>query len=141
MQRIYDLVANRPVYSLSPEMTVAEAVAYLVERNVGAAAVVQDGHLVGLFSERDLLKRVVAAGRDPRQVRVVEVMTTQLHTADAQESSRACLERMREAGVRHLPVLSEGKLLGLVTMRDLMLADVEEKDGEIKLMRAYISIE
>ncbi len=138
MQRVGDLVENREVYSLSPAMTVADAVAYMAERHVGAVSVLENDRLVGIFSERDLLKRIVAAGRDPRHTRVSEVMTGNVLVADAEESSGACLERMRQAKIRHLPVFSKGRLLGLVTMRDLCLADLADKDGELKLMRAYI---
>ncbi len=138
MQRVGDLVENREVYFLSPGMTVAEAVAYMAERSVGAVSVLENDRLVGIFSERDLLKRVIAAGRDPGGTRVSEVMTGNVLVADAEESHAACLARMRQAKIRHLPVFSKGRLLGLVTMRDLSMADVADKDGELKLMRAYI---
>ena len=142
MQRIGEHVENRAVYTLSPAMSVAEAVAYMAARKVGAVAVVENDRLLGLFSERDLLKRVVAAGLDPKTTRVKEVMSVNVLTAHAGETPAVCLERMHQANVRHLPVFSSpeagGRLLGLITLRDLMLADLEEKHGELKLMRAYI---
>ena len=137
-QRVGRLVENRAVYTLSPDMTVAQAAAYMAERRVGAVSVVENERLAGLFSERDLLKRVVAAGRDPRATRVSEVMSSPVLTADAEEPPGACLERMKKANIRHLAVLSQGRLMGLVTLRDLLLADITEKQGELTLMRAYI---
>ncbi len=139
MKRISELVENRPVYSVPLGATVAEAVAYMAERRVGAVSVLDGEQLVGIFSERDLLKRVVAAGRDPRHTPLAEVVTRDPLVADANESPAACLERMQQARIRHLPVFSAGRLLGLVTMRDLLLADLEEKGDEVRLMRAYIS--
>jgi len=139
MKSIREVVQGRTVYLLTPSMTVAEAAAYMSARKVGAVAVVDANGLAGLFSERDLLKRVVTAGRDPRATLIAEVMTKQLLTADAEESFEACLARMSQAGIRHLPVLDHGKLLGMVTMRDLMMANVEEKRGELNLMRAMVA--
>jgi len=139
MDTIREVVQGRTVYLLTTSMTVAEAAAYMSARRVGAVAVVDAGGLVGLFSERDLLKRVVSAGRNPAATPVSEVMTTHLITADAEETSEACLARMSQAGIRHLPVLDRGKLLGMVTMRDLMMANVEEKRGELNLMRAMVA--
>lgn len=138
VRRVGDLVANREVYTISSGMTVAEAVAYMAERRVGAVSVVDHDRLVGIFSERDLLKRVVTPGRDPRHTLVSEVMSANVRTADAGEDLRACLERMGEAKIRRLAVMAEDRLMGLVTMRDLLLADLAEKDGELKLMRAYV---
>lgn len=139
MNKIREVVKGRTVYLLTPSMTVAEAAAYMATRKVGAVAVVDASGVVGLFSERDLLKRVVTAGRDPRATLISEVMTTQLLTADAEESFDACLSRMKQAGIRHLPVMDHGKLLGMVTMRDLMMANVEEKRGELNVMRAMVA--
>jgi CBS domain-containing protein len=138
VKRVASLVENREVYSITPSLTVTEAAAYMAERKIGAVAVVSDQGLVGLFSERDVLKRVIAAERDPKTTRVAEVMSTALLTADAEEGSQACLDRMAQAGFRHLPVLRNGRLLGLITMRDLMLAHLEETDGELGTMRAFM---
>ncbi len=140
MKRIGELVENRAVYFVPLGATVAEAVAYMAERKVGAVSVLEDNRLAGIFSERDLMKRVVVPGRDPSHTPLAEVITRDVLVADADESPAVCLERMRKAGIRHLPVFSHGRLLGLVTMRDLLLADLEAKGHEVRLMRAYISI-
>ncbi len=140
MKRVGELVENRPVYSVPLRATVAEAVGYMAERKVGAVSVLEQERLVGIFSERDLMKRVVVAARDPRQTPLAEVITRDPLVADANEAPSACLERMRQAGIRHLPVFLAGRLLGLVTMRDLLLADLQQKGDEVRLMRAYISL-
>ncbi len=140
MKRVGELVENRPVYSVPLSTTVADAVAYMAERKVGAVSVLEQERLVGIFSERDLMKRVVVAGRDPRQTPLAEVITRDPLVTDADEAPAACLERMRQAGIRHLPVFLASRLLGLVTMRDLLLADLQQKGDEVRLMRAYISL-
>lgn len=105
----------------------------MTERNVGAVPILDGDRLVGFFSERDVLKRVVAAGRAPASTRVDEVMTSPVIIAEAEESFEACLQRMKAAGCRHLPVVSGGKLIGVVSLRDLLLVDIEVKDTALKI--------
>jgi CBS domain-containing protein len=110
----------------------------MVDRNIGAVPVLRDGELVGIFSERDLMRRVVAAGLDSATTRVGEVMTDDPLTVGPNEEVETCMVLMRRHGFRHLPIC-EGKLLkGLVSLRDIMLHDLSEKDHDIRMMRAYI---
>ncbi len=141
MKSIGEFVQGRTLYSVPVHSTVAQAIAYMAERKVGAVSVLDGEKLVGIFSERDLLKRVVVPERDPEQTPLAEVFTRDVLVADAGEAPSACLERMRQARIRHLPVFSAGRLLGLVTMRDLLLHDLEEKGAEVRVIRAYITAE
>lgn len=140
MKCVGELVKDRPVYSVPMGWTVAQAVNYMAERSVGAVSVLEAGRLTGIFSERDLLRRVVGPGRDPAATPLSEVITREVLTADAGDNPADCLKRMREARIRHLPVFSEGRLLGLVTMRDLLMADIDQKRDEVRFMRAYITL-
>jgi CBS domain-containing protein len=139
MQRIVDLVKAREVYSVEPDRSVLETAKYMADRNIGAVAVVSGGDLVGIFSERDLMKRVVAAGRDPSKTTVREVMTADPLVVSPQELIADCMRMMKENSFRHLPICEERKVKGLLSLRDLLLHDLLEKDGEIQTMRAYIS--
>lgn len=130
---IRNLLGRRPLVFVRREMTVEAAAKLMAEKNVGAVPVVDAEQVVGIFSERDLLKRVVAAGRAPAATRVEEVMTSLVLIAEADESFEACLERMKAAGCRHLPVVSGGKLVGMVSLRDLLLSDVQVKDKALKI--------
>jgi signal-transduction protein with cAMP-binding, CBS, and nucleotidyltransferase domain len=94
---------------------------------------------VGIFSERDLMKRVVAEGCDPRSTCLAEVMTDDPLTINMNEELENCLMLMRRHSFRHLPVCHDGQLVGIVSLRDILLHDLSEKDNEVRMMRAYIS--
>jgi len=139
MQRIADLVKDRDVFFVETSRSVLDAVQYMASKNIGAVAVVSNDELVGIFSERDLMKRVVAAGRDPSKTTVQEVMTADPLVVSPQALINDCMRTMKEHSFRHLPICDGRKLKGLLSLRDLLLHDLVEKDGEIQTMRAYIS--
>ena len=138
MARIYDLIKGQETYRADSEQTVLELAKAMVERNIGAVPVLRDGDLVGIFSERDLMKRVVVPGLDPNTTRVGEVMTTDPLTVAPQEEVETCMVLMRRHGFRHLPICEGKELKGMVSLRDIMLHDLSEKDHEVRMMRAYI---
>lgn len=138
MACIYDLIKDQETYRADVSQSVLELAQAMVDRNIGAVPVLRDGELVGIFSERDLMRRVVAAGLNPASTRVEEVMTEDPLTVGPSEDVETCMVLMRRHGFRHLPIC-EGKLLkGLVSLRDIMLHDLSEKDHDIRMMRAYI---
>ena len=136
--RICDLVKNQETYQADIGHTVLETVRAMVEHNIGAVPVLHSGKLVGIFSERDLMKRVVAEGRDPRTTSLAEVMTDDPLTISLNEELGNCMSVMRRNNFRHLPVCHEGKLVAMVSLRDILLQDLTEKDDEVRMMRAYI---
>ena len=136
--RICDLIKDQETYQAELGDTVVETVRAMVERNIGAVPVIHSGKLVGIFSERDLMRRVVAAGRDPRATCMAEVMTDDPLAVGTGEDLETCLTLMRRHGFRHLPVCHEGQLVGIVSLRDILLHDLNEKDDEVRMMRAYI---
>jgi CBS domain-containing protein len=138
MAVIYDLIKGQDTYRANLQQTAFELAQTMVERNIGAVPVLRGSELVGIFSERDLMKRVVVAGRDPRTTRVLEVMTDDPLTVGPQESLETCMMLMRRHGFRHLPICDGKLLLGMVSLRDIMLHDLSEKDEEVRMMRAYI---
>lgn len=138
MARIYDLVKDQDTYRADVQQTVFELARAMVDRNIGAVPVLQDGELVGIFSERDLMRRVVGESRDPHTTLVVEVMTEDPLTVAPDEDVETCMVLMRRHGFRHLPIC-EGKILkGMVSLRDIMLHDLSDKEHDIRMMRAYI---
>lgn len=139
MSVIHDLVRGQETYSVTAEQTVLEVVRAMVERNIGAVPVLRDGELLGIFSERDLMRRVVAEGRDARQTRVTDVMTPNPVTVSPTTTLEHCMALMRTHGFRHLPVCDGHKLKGLISLRDILLHDLVEKDGEVQAMRAYLA--
>lgn len=138
MARIYDLIKDQDTYRADVQQTVFELARAMVDRNIGAVPVLQDGELVGIFSERDLMRRVVGESRDPHTTLVVEVMTEDPLTVVPDEDVETCMVLMRRHGFRHLPIC-EGKILkGMVSLRDIMLHDLSDKEHDIRMMRAYI---
>jgi CBS domain-containing protein len=135
---VYDLINTQHTHRADANQTVIEVAQAMVERNIGAVPVLRDGLLVGIFSERDLMKRVVVEGRDPRTARVEEVMTEDPLTVSPDESLENCMLLMRRHGFRHLPVCQGKELRGIVSLRDILLHDLNEKDHEVRMMRAYI---
>ncbi|SRR6266568_4623813 len=129
MAYVYDLVKNRKVYSLDADRTVLEASRYMMEHNIGAVPVLRDGALVGIFSERDIMNRVVAAGRLPGTTQISEVMTANPKTIGVQETVDNCLFVMREFGFRHLIIVDGKELKGLVSLRDIFLSSLKEQEN------------
>lgn len=136
--RICDLIKCQETYEAELGHTVLETVRAMVERNIGAVPVLHNGKVVGIFSERDLMKRVVAEGHDPRSTCMAEVMTDDPMTINMNEDLETCMDLMRRHNFRHLPVCHEGHLIGMVSLRDVLLHDLDSKDDEVRMMRAYI---
>jgi CBS domain-containing protein len=138
MSCIHDLVQSQDTYRAEAGQSVLEVAQAMVERNIGAVPVLRDGLLVGVFSERDLMRRVVVEGRDPTRTRVGEVMTENPLTVEPNTDLETCRFLMRRHGFRHLPICQDQQLRGMVSMRDILLHDLSEKDDEVRMMRAYI---
>jgi len=138
MQTLIQLLADRPMFSVETGFSVAEVVETMAALNVGAILVLERGELRGLFSERDLMTRVVRPGRDLRTTKIDDVMTRELATAGPTDTTDSAMSHMEHVGCRHLPVIDGGRVLGMVSMRDLMRLQLEEKTSELEHMRSYI---
>ena len=135
---ICDLLKNQVTISAEARQTVLEVASMMVEHNIGAVPVLQDGQLTGIFSERDLMSRVVVPGRDPARTTVKEVMTEDPLTVAPNDPLETCMTLMKRHGFRHLPVCAGRELKGVVSLRDILLHDLDEKDDEVRMMRAYL---
>ncbi len=138
MATIRDLISNRTIHYVEPNQTVFEAANYMVNCNVGAVPVLDDTKLVGIFSERDIMRRVVTEGRNPLTTRISEVMSTDVRMVGPSASSEEAMCLMQTHGVRHLPVCDGRTLVGFLSLRDLLRCHLDEKSGEADAMRAYI---
>jgi CBS domain-containing protein len=135
---ICDLLKNQVVVSAEPHQTVQEVASLMVRHNIGAVPVLERGELVGIFSERDLMNRVVVGGKDPKHTPVRHVMTEDPMTVQPGDSLETCMTLMRRHGFRHLPVCVGRELQGVVSLRDILLHDLDAKDDEVRMMRAYL---
>jgi CBS domain-containing protein len=124
---------SRSLITTAPAETVADAVKRMAELQVGALVVVDDGELVGILSERDVLKRVIAAGRDPEATRVADVATPDPERVVEGAHVKECAELIRRHGFRHLPVVDEeGMPIGIISSRDFLQYVVDELENLIE---------
>jgi CBS domain-containing protein len=117
-----EALMKRDLVSVAPDASVADAARRMRDAKVGAVLVLEEGRVAGILSERDVTHRVVAAGRSPDSTKVGEVASRPVVTVEAGTSLRACAERLRDEGVRHVPVLSGGKPVGILSARDFFAA-------------------
>lgn len=138
MKRVGDIVRGRGLLYVSDRVTALEAARFMTENKIGAVPVLKGDRLVGVFSERDLMTRVLVAGRAADKTSIRDVMTQDLVVADAGDSHAEGIAKMAARGCRHLPVVSEGRLLGFLSLRDLLQVDLDEKTDELELMKEYV---
>jgi CBS domain-containing protein len=123
---------------LDADQTVAQAVARMTDRQIGAVLVSEFGRLAGVFSERDVVQRVVAVGRDPQRTRLRDVMTRDPVTARPSEERHAAIQKMRSAQCRHLPIMVGDDVIDMLSIRDLLFWELEDREAEIDRLRDYV---
>ena len=138
MSRVLDLIDGRDLFSVEPSDTVAGVARRMSDLHVGAILVLADRELRGLFSERDLMKRVVLEKLDPERTPVSQVMSTDLATIDELASVEDAMELMQANNCRHLPVTRGSRVVGFLSMRDVMHFELTRKTEELNHMQAYI---
>jgi CBS domain-containing protein len=138
MKTVRDLIRNQEVSVVSKNHSILDAARLMTEKKIGAVPVVEGDRVVGIFSERDIMNRVVARNLNPEKTRVEEVMTKELIVGNPDESLDQIEKRMKQSNIRHLPIIDGSKLIGIISLRDLLDAELDEKVEEIKIMTAYI---
>lgn len=126
------------VHAVEPTAMMFEAVEKMVQHNVGALLVVADGELKGIVTERDYLKRVAVRGKSSRTTPVSEVMTSELITVSPTTELERCMGLMTGRRIRHLPVIEQGKVIGIVSIGDLVKSRLREQDMHIRHLTDYI---
>ena len=138
MKTLREVMRPSFLFLVQRAASVAEAVHAMTEHNVGIVVVLDGDRLAGVFSERDVVRRVVDRGLDPSRTLVGDVMTTELVVGDADEDYRSAIRKMDQANIRHLPVVSAGRLLSMLSIRDLMRVDLADKGEELEYLRHYL---
>jgi len=138
MPLVKDLIKSGDVVCLQQDNTVEDAVKVMAEKKIGVVLVLDGDRLTGIFSERDLLTRVIAVGKNPEHVKLNDVMTGNLVVADADETLIEAMQKLNQINARHLPVIEEDRLVGVISIRDLLSAEIDNKNEEIKWLNAYI---
>ncbi len=138
MQRkLNKVIQGQTVAHTTPTATVAQAASLMRQRGIGALPVLVGADLVGIFTERDALFRVIAEGRDAAHTRVGDVMTRDPVCVEGEDTVRHAVRIMRETGCRHLPITDAGRLSGVVSFRDVLVSLLEQKDHEIQDLKEY----
>lgn len=126
------------IFSIWPDATVFEAIEMMDQKNVGALLVMKNNELVGMISERDYTRKVMLRGKRSREITVAEIMSTELTTTHAQEVVENCLRTMTEKHIRHLPVLDGDRVVGVISIGDLVKCVIASQSAAIAHLENYI---
>jgi CBS domain-containing protein len=138
MKTLREIMRPGFIFGVQRDASVADAARTMTTNNVGIVVVLAGDRLVGVFSERDIVRRVVDRGLDPAATLVAEVMTTDLVVAQADDDYRSAMRMMDQSNIRHLPVVSGDRLLSMLSIRDLIRVDLEDKGQEIRALHEYL---
>jgi len=140
MKRVKDILAvkGQDVWSIEPDASVYDAMKLMAEKEIGALMVTEGTKLVGLISERDYARKVILQGRASRTTQVKEIMTTRVVYTHPQQNIEECMAVMTEKRVRHLPVIDEERLVGVISIGDLVKSIISEQQFIIEQLERYI---
>lgn len=138
MENIKEILHNREIFTVEKGSTIKEAVYFMAEKKVGLVPVMEGGKLVGVFSERDLVRRVIAQNKSLDETKVEDVMSTKLVIADIGEANESVLAKMKEANTRHILIIENEKLVGVLAMRDLLELDLSAAKRTVEVLNNYI---
>lgn len=127
------------IISVSPNTSVYDALVIMGQKNIGALMVIEQDELVGIFSERDYARKVVLVNRTSRETLISEIMTVTVITVSASDTIEHCMELMSGRKIRHLPVEDHGKVIGIISIGDVVTAIIESQKETISLLHDYIS--
>jgi len=138
MKKLRDIMRHGFLFTVKLIATVADSARSMAAHNLGIVAVLDGDRLCGVFSERDVVQKVVDRGLDPARTPVADVMTSRLVVADADEDYQSAMQKMDQANIRHLPVVSGERLLSMLSIRDLMRVAIEDHGAEIEYLKEYL---
>ena len=142
MKTVAELLRAKPagrVVKVRPDQSVLEAIKVLASEDVGAAMVMVGDRLAGIFSERDYTRKIILKGRSSDTTRVEEIMTPNVVVVSPRTRTRECMALMTEKNIRHLPVVDEGRIIGMVSIRDIVSDIIADQDFTIEQLEHYIS--
>ncbi len=141
MATVRDLLAGKPaaVHAIAPDEPVLEAIQMMADRSIGAVLVMRGRELVGILSERDYARKVILRGRSSAETQVWEIMSTPVTTIAPEDSVNTCMMLMTEKRIRHLPVVSGGEVVGVLSIGDLVKSVIESQQQEIAQLQRYIA--
>ena len=138
VQQILDQKGRR-IVSATPTASVREVIGLMAEHNIAAVLIMKGGELLGIITERDYARKVILLGRTSAETPVSEIMTSPVISVSPGETAQKCMSLMTEKKCRHLPVLDNGEVVGMVSIGDLVKAVIEDQQIEIQQLQQYIS--
>jgi CBS domain-containing protein len=141
MKTVAELLRAKParVVKVTPDQSVLEAIKILATENIGAAMVMNGDRLAGIMSERDYTRKVILKGREAETTKVEEIMTPNVVVVNPRTKARDCMAIMTEKNIRHLPVVDDGRVIGMVSIRDIVGDIIADQDFTIEQLEHYIS--
>lgn len=132
-------VKGRKVFASTGEINVYEAVRIMGEKNIGALMIIEDNKLIGIFSERDYARKIILVGKSSRTTLVKEIMTRKVITITPDDSIEKCMELMSERNFRHLPIIENNIVIGMISISDVVTAIIAMQKETITYLQNYIS--
>lgn len=141
MATVRDMIRKKgsEIFSIAPDSTVYEALVSMAEHNTGALLVMSGEEMVGIVSERDCVRKVDLMGRHAKETKVDDIMTREVITVSCDQPLEECMALMMEKGIRHLPVYDERKLMGFVSVRDVLREMIEVQQVMLSQLERYIT--
>jgi CBS domain-containing protein len=132
-------VKGEHVWTISKEATVLDSLELMAEKRIGSLVIIEDGQVVGIFTERDYARKVGPERRNPEETRIEEVMTRELITIDLNQTVNECMLLMTDNNIRHLPVMEDGRLVGIISVGDVVKDIIEELEFHVEQLKSYIT--
>lgn len=141
MKTVKHILHKKPaiVHSVGLDVSVLEALKIMMEKNISALLVIEDGRLKGIFTERDYARKIILQGKSSKDTAIREVMTENPYTITPDEAIDQCMQLMTDNHYRHLPVLSEGAVIGIISIGDLVKSIIENQQQTISQLESYIN--
>jgi len=127
------------IHSVSPQSSVRQALELMADKNIGALLVLEENQLVGMFSERDYARKVVLKGKSSVDTQVQDIMTTEVICVKVNQTFTECMQTMTDHHIRHLPVMDEQKVIGLISIGDVVKVILQEHTRTIEELKSYIA--
>ena len=139
MKSLKEILISQTILTVKSGTSIYDVTCYMAKHNIGLVPVLgDDGKLLGVFSERDLVRRVIAKGLDLNNSNVDDVMTKDLLVADINQTHEQCLKKMKEKGTRHILIVDQEKLAGILSIKDLLEVDLKDHKETIEVLQNYI---
>lgn len=141
MGKVKNILGTKPsvIISVEPNTTVYAAIELMCEKNIGGLLILENDQLVGIFTERDYARKIILKGKSSKEAKISEVMTRNPFTVSSESSIEQCMEMMSDKSIRHLPVVDQGKLVGMISIGDVVKQIIQDQKGIIEHLESYMT--